>query len=171
MSVQTQIDRLESAKEAIATAIADKGVAVPDGTLLDGMASLIESIEAGSGGGANVATGSFTLSAAIKVADVDLVTISGLQFKPTYVIFYVYGKPLASSSGVNGSVVVFAGWRSLDYEGCVAITASHQAMSMADNSYCLITFNDDGFTINSNAKSSPNKPYYLAKPYAYVAIG
>ncbi len=49
MSVQTEITRIESAKTAIATAIAGKGVTVPDGTLLDGMAALIESIEAGGG--------------------------------------------------------------------------------------------------------------------------
>ena len=47
--VQTEIDRLESAKQAIASAIADKGVTVPSGTMLDGMAALIESIEAGGG--------------------------------------------------------------------------------------------------------------------------
>ena len=49
MSVQTEITRIESAKTAIATAIEGKGVTVPDGTLLDGMAPLIESIEAGGG--------------------------------------------------------------------------------------------------------------------------
>ena len=47
MSIQTEITRIESAKTAIATAIEGKGVTVPDGTLLDGMAPLIESIEAG----------------------------------------------------------------------------------------------------------------------------
>ena len=47
MSIQTQIDRLASAKAAIKTAIEGKGVTVPDGTLLDGMAALIGSIEAG----------------------------------------------------------------------------------------------------------------------------
>ena len=47
MSIQSEITRLESAKSAIAEAIAGKGVTVPDGTLLDGMAALIESIEAG----------------------------------------------------------------------------------------------------------------------------
>lgn len=51
MSVQTQIDRLASAKDAIKTAIEGKGVTVPDGTLLDGMAALIDSIEASAGGG------------------------------------------------------------------------------------------------------------------------
>ena len=50
MSIQTELTRLTNAKAAIKTAIEGKGVTVPDGTLLDGMASLIESIEAGGGG-------------------------------------------------------------------------------------------------------------------------
>lgn len=50
MSVQTEIDRLASAKAAIKTAIEGKGVAVPDATLLDGMAALIEGIETGRDG-------------------------------------------------------------------------------------------------------------------------
>lgn len=54
MSVQTEISRLESAKAAIKTAIEGKGVTVPDATLLDGMAALIESIQAGGGGGGDV---------------------------------------------------------------------------------------------------------------------
>lgn len=49
MSIQTELTRLTNAKAAIQTAIEGKGVTVPDGTLLDGMASLIESIEAGGG--------------------------------------------------------------------------------------------------------------------------
>lgn len=47
MSVQTEITRLENAKTAIVNAIAGKGVEVPDGTMLDGLAALIEGIEAG----------------------------------------------------------------------------------------------------------------------------
>ena len=50
MSIQTELTRLTNAKAAIKTAIEGKGVTVSDGTLLDGMASLIESIEAGGGG-------------------------------------------------------------------------------------------------------------------------
>ena len=49
MSIQSEIARIESAKTALATAIEGKGVTVPEGTKLDGMASLIESIEAGGG--------------------------------------------------------------------------------------------------------------------------
>lgn len=50
MSIQTELTRITNAKAAIKTAIEGKGVTVPDGTLLDGMAALIESIEAGGGG-------------------------------------------------------------------------------------------------------------------------
>ena len=49
MSIQTELTRLTNAKAAIQTAIEGKGVTVPSGTLLDGMAALIESIEAGRG--------------------------------------------------------------------------------------------------------------------------
>ena len=49
MSIQTELTRITNAKAAIKAAIEGKGVTVPDGTLLDGMASLIESIEAGGG--------------------------------------------------------------------------------------------------------------------------
>ena len=58
MSIQTELTRITNAKAAIKTAIEGKGVTVPAGTLLDGMASLIESIEAGGVG--NVAYGSYT---------------------------------------------------------------------------------------------------------------
>ena len=58
MSIQTELTRLTNAKAAIQTAIEGKGVTVPSGTLLDGMASLIESIESGVSG---VWCGSVTL--------------------------------------------------------------------------------------------------------------
>lgn len=44
MSVPSQIDRLTKAKADIAAAIESQGVAVPSGTLLDGMAALIAQI-------------------------------------------------------------------------------------------------------------------------------
>ena len=51
MSIQTELTRITNAKAAIKAAVEGKGVTVPDGTLLDGMAALIESIEAGGGAG------------------------------------------------------------------------------------------------------------------------
>ena len=49
MSIQTELTRITNAKASIVAAIEGKGVTVPDGTLLDGMAALIDSIEAGGG--------------------------------------------------------------------------------------------------------------------------
>ena len=61
MSVQSEITRLQNAKAAIKAAIEGKGVTVPDTTLLDGMAALIEAIEAGgSGGGSGTESGYVT---------------------------------------------------------------------------------------------------------------
>ena len=61
MSIQTELTRITNAKAAIKTAIEGKGVTVPTSTLLDGMAALIESIEAGGSGGANnVSYGTYT---------------------------------------------------------------------------------------------------------------
>lgn len=63
MSIQTELTRITNAKAAIKTAIEGKGVTVPAGTLLDGMAALIESIEAGGGGeGVKIATAAFTVA-------------------------------------------------------------------------------------------------------------
>ena len=65
MSIQTELTRIINAKAAIKAAIEGKGVTVPDATLLDGMAALIESIEAGGGSSwtdsySVFATGTFT---------------------------------------------------------------------------------------------------------------
>lgn len=49
MGIQTDLSRIINAKAAIKVAIEGKGVTVPDATLLDGMAALIDSIEAGGG--------------------------------------------------------------------------------------------------------------------------
>ena len=60
MSIQTELTRLTNAKAAIKAAIEGKGVTVPDATLLDGMAALIDSIEAGGSGGMKVEVFSIT---------------------------------------------------------------------------------------------------------------
>lgn len=51
MSISSEITRISNAKTAIAESIANKGVTVPDGTKIDGMATLIDSIPTGGGGG------------------------------------------------------------------------------------------------------------------------
>ena len=66
MSVQTQIDRISGAVQSAIAALTEKGVTVPDGTKVDGIAALIASIEAGGGGSvepfSEIVTGTITYS-------------------------------------------------------------------------------------------------------------
>ena len=106
MSIQTELTRITNAKAAIKTAIEGKGVTVPDGTLLDGMAPLIEAIEASGGGsgtnvdwrGFPVLTGTFTPSEDIS-SDYTIsfqegerlhyktIDGSGAKWKPMFLLF------------------------------------------------------------------------------------
>ena len=47
MSISSEITRISNAKTAISESIANKGVTVPSGTKIDGMATLIDSIQTG----------------------------------------------------------------------------------------------------------------------------
>ena len=87
MSIQTELTRITNAKAAIKTAIEGKGVTVPDGTLLDGMASLIASIEAGGGGGIRATYGTVVPTSS---SSMDFVAIEhGLGVRPSFVISFV----------------------------------------------------------------------------------
>ena len=69
MSIQTELTRITNAKAAIKAAIEGKGVTVPDATLLDGMAVLIDSIEAG-GGAENLFGTYFETGSIIPASDI-----------------------------------------------------------------------------------------------------
>ena len=77
MSIQTELSRIINAKAAIKAAIEGKGVTVPEATLLDGMASLIESIEAGGGGDlsalgiSKMAAGTITMASSLRDITID----------------------------------------------------------------------------------------------------
>ena len=87
MSIQTELTRIINAKAAIKTAVEGKCVTVPDGTLLDGMASLIESIEAGGGGGIRATYGTVVPTS---FSSTDYVAIEhGLGVRPSFVISFV----------------------------------------------------------------------------------
>lgn len=69
MSIATEKARIKGNVAAALSAIAEKGVTVPDGSTSDALASLIASIEAGWGGGydfggtaVEVVSGSFTVA-------------------------------------------------------------------------------------------------------------
>ena len=81
MSIQTELTRITNAKAAIKTAIEGKGVTVPEATLLDGMASLIDSIEAG--GGEETLFGTYFETGSIIPAS-DITTDYTIQFQRSF---------------------------------------------------------------------------------------
>ena len=100
MSVQSEITRLTTAKAAIKTAIENKGVTVDDATTLDGMASLIEAIEAGGGGSVEpfsaVKTGSIAFTQAVSTLNVT--TYFGWETLPAFFVICQTGAVSQSSS-------------------------------------------------------------------------
>ena len=88
MSIQTELSRIINAKAAIKAAIEGKGVAVPEATLLDGMAALIESIEAGGsdyGPFSKIIAGTYT-----PVEDMNAFNLPGVSYTNGYVLAIAY---------------------------------------------------------------------------------
>ena len=185
MSVQTEISRLESAKEAIATAIAGKGVTVPDGTMLDGMAALIEGIEAGGGDNPPCEYGTFTISSTVEGANVEVATVDGLTFAPKTVI--VLPTPSVLMDGGSTSITTgkvsstskkrFAFCAIIDgvghFNAALQFVNSNNGGDLAIyyNGYSTskLTLNSDGFTLSTGS----NELSYVGRAYTYrwVAIG
>ena len=108
MSVQSEITRLENAKTAIKAAIEGKGVTVPGATLLDGMAPLIDSIEAGGGenpfNGKRYITGTFTLSEARNSVQLysydETLELLGTLFSD-FVVFWWNNTPIGTTNNCS----------------------------------------------------------------------
>lgn len=94
MSVQTQINRIASAKSAISTAITNKGVTVPSGTKIDGMATLITQIQTGTD------TSDATLNSNEQLLSGVTAYSNGTKYTGTYTA------PVSSVNGKTGNVVL-----------------------------------------------------------------
>lgn len=106
MSIQTELTRITNAKAAIKTAIEGKGVTVPDGTMLDGMAALIEAIEAG--GGIPIYTKNIVFAEDVKSAYT--VNVSDILFTPNIKTWWFVIKTSESDShGLSASVYIHNG--------------------------------------------------------------
>lgn len=122
MSIQTQIDRISESVSAALTALAEKGVTVPDDTKVDGLAALIAAIESG-GGGATIATGSFRPSGAYP----NLTVTHGLGVVPNFAICY-----RSMSSLVTSRVNAFIYLAKLNGVGTMAAVPSSLAGELFD---------------------------------------
>lgn len=165
MSIQTELTRITNAKSAIKTAIEGKGITVPDGTLLDGMAALIEAIEAG-GGGFQVALGTFTPAETKALNSLPPVSIEhNAGFTPDVFIFY------NASTGTYGMIAISAKFdillgNGITYYACRTMCKGSQSMGSGDLEIYPLT--GDVAYIRSNITSHK---ITAGQEYRWIAIG
>ena len=141
MGVQTEITRIESAKTAIATAIRGKGVTVPDGTLLDGIAPLIESIEAG--GGADISPWVDMVTFSITPAEDltgDIDFTSFIPGRTSYPHIFILGqRAITSGSPYVQSMARISTWNTWSrlYYAVSSSTAKYPTLSIEDGIFKL----------------------------------
>ena len=153
MSIQTELTRITNAKAAIKTAIEGKGVTVPDGTLLDGMAALIDSIEAGGG--------SFDLSNFLQnITDVISFSFTPARDADDYTIIkpsknsiprmgFVYADDI--SYAYNKSILCFWLYTAVDPYTDVSSGANLQARIYTYNSSSIATRMNNAFLLKNGS--------------------
>ena len=168
MSIQTDLTRIKNAKAAIKAAIEGKGVTVPDATLLDGMAALIESIEAGVGG--------HEVTCGIITPAKDSTTISwehGLSKAPDFgLIFMDMGysyTTYANSLRAFYKRYVYGGATNEKFDAYVTTSSTSSikhVVSMATGQSAFnvndttVTANECNFSYSNNVKWLSGKPYF-----------
>ena len=165
MSIQTELSRIINAKAAIKAAIEGKGVTVPEATLLDGMAALIESIEAG-GGGFQVALGTFTPAETIALNQFPPLSIEhNAGFTPDAFIFYKVTSSTYCMIAISAKGHILRG-DSSSYYACYVMCKGNSGMGNASlQSYPLT---EEVAYIRSNiAQHKVN----AGLEYRWIAIG
>ena len=114
MSIQTDLTRIKNAKAAIKAAIEGKGVTVPSGTLLDGMAALIESIEAGAANGIVYTSGTLTFTSSTQCED--YVITHSLGVTPQIFIMCIQYAKYSTNYALQTFGVISEGIRNLGYK-------------------------------------------------------
>ena len=141
MSIQTELIRLTNAKAAIQTAIEGKGVTVPSGTLLDGMAALIEAIEAG--GGADISPWTDLITFSITPSEdltgqIDFTSfIPGRTSSPD--IFMLGQRAETPDNSYAQSMVRFSTWSSWQrlYYNATSSSSKYPAIGMIDGKFMV----------------------------------
>ena len=165
MSIQTELTRITNAKAAIKTAVEGKGVTVPDGTLLDGMASLIESIEAG-GGGFQVALGTYTPAETKSLNSIPPVQIEhNAGFTPDAFIFYNTSIGTYGMIAISAKAYILWGEGSTDYQ-CFVMCKGSSTMGQGFLSSYPAT--ENVAYLRSNIS---NHKVTAGQEYRWIAIG
>ena len=167
MRIQTELPRIINAKAAIKAAIEGKGVTVPDATLLDGMAAQIESIEAGGGGGFQVALGTFTPAETKSLNKIPPLSIEhNAGFTPDAFIFYKASTDTHGMIAVSAKASILWGAESDNSYSCYVMAQGYS--SMGEASLKKFPPTEDVVYIRSSVNSHK---ITAGQEYRWIAIG
>lgn len=177
MSIQTELTRITNAKAAIKAAIEGKGVTVPDATLLDGMAALIEAIEAGGGGsgtGSGYATGTYTVASDITIG-IDKSKALKIDTGLSEVKFFAFSKNL-KPGGPSDYELISGIWvyNNGDYYGIryhkdSSSNSARYAQNL-NNQYTGNNFYNEGNGVMSIRGCTSSTTIYAGTEYVWFAI-
>ena len=167
MKIQTELSRIINAKSAIKAAIEGKGVTVPDATLLDGMAALIESIEAGGGGGFQVALGTFTPAETKSLNTIPPLSIEhNAGFTPDAFIFYKTEASTYDLIAISAKATILWGVESSNSYSCYVMAKGNSSMGEGS----LKSFPPTGDVVYIRSSISAHK-ITAGQEYRWIAIG
>ena len=148
MSMQTDLTRIKNAKAVIKAYIEGNGLTVPSGTLLDGMASMLESIEAGGG---DVVLGEITITSNENVTLTDAFPVRSQA--PKAFFWFEKGLNFGNKTHTKYRPLALIGARKdggsgSDTKG--AYVGAYVQTSSGSNSYSAVKLNATGmFNVNS----------------------
>ena len=182
MSIQTELTRITNAKAAIVAAVEGKGVTVPDGTLLDGMAALIDGIEAGGGSSwtdsySVFATGTFTPTENTTEFSIDtgipFDSAGGTDYRRQILIGYC--EPSTGYSGQAGLLVFL--WRAIGagFDGATVVFGAIGFPNGLNTAKFIkgsnLPFPNEGETIWNISGLSTSTNFRINKIYRWMLLG
>lgn len=180
MSISSEITRISNAKTAIAESIANKGVTVPSGTKIDGMATLIDSIETGGGDTSETWVLNESLDLINLLVDIDFVSDNN-----SFIKFEIFNENRITRAGAlttkgfryytsNGGIITIdpslTSWKTNHYRKVIFATAPSgeflvwlQANAVKQETNTLIQSSKE-ITVTSNGTTiiTADGPYYDA---------
>ena len=172
MSIQSQINRLKAAKEAIRQAIVKKGINVPTTTTIDDMQAYIAKIVGGSGGGLPsgiqaIDFGTYTKTSASNTTAFEVTHNLGVV--PDFVFFYSPQNISQTYSMLGAMRGTITNWRANYNSFYFYHGNSSSTVTITNNSNA--TYGVGSFTASSFKVASHSTSYYWrAGTYNYIAI-
>lgn len=161
-NLEPKINRIATAVTSALSALTAKGVTVPAGANVESLAALIESIEAGGGGG--FACGKFTPTSNISLGpDANFKIETGFIHKNGSVNFVMLTLSGSSVTGQYNTHIIAnqSGWgQAIAYKTVSGTMAKYDTLYYDSNSYFSYDYTTGVVTLNGKISSQVINAYY-----------